>query len=129
MVADYDTGSRYRVHSRGGVQMARRIDGIDYRRMVSMPIRDELQDGKIVFCVDVYGVEPSDLCLIPGGSRPMHRAVERMGLDPMRYRAHIWDVPINGINRRRKTDPGGTGYETMGGDPPRPGDAGTSEGT
>lgn len=77
---------------------------IDYRRMVSMPIRDMERDGRIVFVVDIYGVEPKDLCLIPGGSRPMMRAVERMGLDPNRYQASIWDVPVDGSpNRWRAT--------------------------
>lgn len=68
---------------------------IDYKRMVSMPIHDMEQDGKIVFFVDVYGVVPGDLCIIPGGSRPMARAVERMGLDPNRYQASVWDVPVS----------------------------------
>ena len=67
---------------------------VDYRLMVSMPIRDMRNDGQIMFWVDVYGVEPRDLCLIPGGSRPMRKAVERIGLDEMRYRAEIWDVPV-----------------------------------
>jgi hypothetical protein len=61
--------------------------------MVSMPIRDMDREGEIVFVVDVYGVDPRDLALIPGGSRPMHKAIERMGLDPVRYKASIWDIP------------------------------------
>lgn len=76
---------------------------INYRRMVSMPIRDMERDGRIVFVVDVYGVEPKDLCLIPGGPRPMMRAVERMGLDPNRYQASIWDVPDGSSNGWRAT--------------------------
>lgn len=95
------------------------MSNVDYRRMVSMPIRDMNRDGKIVFVVDVYGVTPKDLCEIPGGSRPMMRAVERMGLDPNRYQAWIWDVPVDGsVNRPRKTTPRSSGYEAMGDDPP-----------
>jgi hypothetical protein len=70
------------------------IADVDYRRKVSMPIRDMYRDGEIVFVVDIYGVVPRDLCVIPGGSRPMYRAVERLGLDPMRYQALLWDVPV-----------------------------------
>lgn len=71
-------------------------EDIDYRRKVSIPIRDMENDGKIVFIVDVYGVRARDLAVIPGGSRPMMKAVLRMGLDPIRYQAVILDVPIRG---------------------------------
>jgi hypothetical protein len=71
---------------------------IDYTRKVTMPIRD-MYDDSIAFCVDVYGVTPSDLCIVPGGSAPMRKAVDRLGLDPLRYRALIWDVPVKGNNR------------------------------
>lgn len=67
---------------------------IDYRYMTSMPIRDMHRDGRIVFWVDVYGVEARDLCVIPGGGEPMLRAVQRMGLDPNRYQALMWDAPV-----------------------------------
>jgi hypothetical protein len=67
---------------------------VDYRRKVSIPIRDMDRNGEIAFIVDVYGVVPQDLATIPDGSRPMHRAIERLGLDPMRYRAELWDVPV-----------------------------------
>lgn len=75
----------------------RRDGGVDYEKRVTMPIRDMARDGEIAFCVDVYGVDPEDLCLIPGGARPMYRAVTRMGLDPFRYRAEIWDVPVKAM--------------------------------
>lgn len=67
---------------------------IDYRRVVTMPIHDMWNDGRIVFLVDVYGVEPGDLSIIPGGSEPMIKAVERLGLDPMRYQAWLWDIGV-----------------------------------
>lgn len=68
---------------------------VNYRRKVSMPIRDI--DGNIIFVVDVYGVQPSDLAVIPGGSRPMYKAVERIGLDPFQFMAWLWDVPIQDV--------------------------------
>ena len=67
---------------------------VDYRYRTSMPIRDMHRDGKIVFCVDVYGCTGRDLCVIPGGSEPMIKAVRRIGLDPDRYQALIWDVSL-----------------------------------
>lgn len=51
-------------------------------------------DGKIAFLVDVYGVTPSDIATIPGGSDPLIKAIRRMGLDPHRYQAVIWDTPV-----------------------------------
>jgi hypothetical protein len=67
---------------------------VDYRRKVSMPIRDMHRDGRIVFWVDVYGWTAHDVATIPGGSEPFFKAVERMGLDPSRYQAIIWDTPV-----------------------------------
>jgi len=67
---------------------------VDYRKRVSMPIRDTHRDGCVMFWVDVYGVEPLDLCTVPGGGEPMRKAVERLGLDTDRYQAWILDVPI-----------------------------------
>lgn len=67
---------------------------VDYRRKVTIPIRDMWSDMEVVFCVDVYGVTPRDLAQIPGGSAPMMRAVERLGLDPMRYQSTLWDIPL-----------------------------------
>lgn len=67
---------------------------VDYTRMVSMPIRDMFEDGRVAFFVDVYGVNPSDLCVIPGGSEPMRKAIERLGLDTNRYQPILWDVPV-----------------------------------
>jgi hypothetical protein len=69
-----------------------------------MPIRDYWRDGAIVFWVDVYGVDLSDVTGIPiggepppgyVGSRPFRKAVKRMGLDPDRYRATLFDVLID----------------------------------
>lgn len=59
-----------------------------------MPVRDMWADGKIVFCVIVYGVKAKDLCVIPGGAEPMMKAVERIGLDPNRYQTLLWDIPV-----------------------------------
>lgn len=80
-----------------------KISGVDYSRMVSMPIRDLQNDGRIVFCVDVYGVTPSDIATVGGGvgSLPMLRAVERLGLDPHRYVPWIADLPLDDLPRRR----------------------------
>jgi hypothetical protein len=76
------------------IRMANKAMDVDYRNMVSMPIRDMDRDGEIVCVVDVYGVTSRDLAIIPGGSRPMMKAVERLGLDPSRFRAEIWDLLI-----------------------------------
>lgn len=80
--------------TRWNKQKLHRPGTVNYTRMVSIPIRDMYRDGAIVFAVDIYGVEPSDLCTIPGGSEPMRKAIERIGLDPDRYQATIWDVPV-----------------------------------
>lgn len=75
--------------------ISRMLTMIDYRKRVTMPIRDMYAEGTpIVFLVDIYGVEPRDLAVVPGGSAPMMRAVERLGLDPNRYQALLWDIPI-----------------------------------
>lgn len=76
-----------------------------------MPIRDMHRDGAVAFLVDVYGWTGRDVCVIPGGSEPFKKAVERLGLDPERYQAVIWDAnvgpdapatpsPSNGVRRR-----------------------------
>jgi hypothetical protein len=70
------------------------IDYLDYRFKTSMPIRDMHNDGKIVFVVDIYGWTASDVCVVPGGSDPMLKAVRRLGLDPERYQAVIWDANV-----------------------------------
>ncbi len=68
---------------------------VDYTHKVSMPVRDMWAEGApIVFIVDVYGVTPSDIATIPGGSAPMIAAVERLGLDPFRFQSWLWDIPI-----------------------------------
>lgn len=63
----------------------------DFRRMVSIPVRDTQNGGKIAFVVDVYGITAKDLY----GDAPVVKAISRIGLDPMRYRALVWDVPNN----------------------------------
>ncbi len=67
---------------------------IDYRYKTTMPIRDMQQDGEIIFLVDVYGWTGKNVCIIPGGSDPFVKAVERMGLDPLRYQAVLLDVKV-----------------------------------
>lgn len=57
-------------------------------------------DGEIAFVVDIYGLTGEDLCIVPGGSRPMQHAVERIGLDPSRYQAMLWDVQLTPAARR-----------------------------
>jgi hypothetical protein len=71
-----------------------RAASIDYRYRTSMPIRDMHNDGRIVFWVDIYGWTGKDVCIIPGGSDPMMRAVKRLGLDPNRYQAVIFDADV-----------------------------------
>lgn len=67
---------------------------IDFTNKVTMPIRDMWAEGApIVFCVDIYGLTPSDIATIPGGSASMLAAVESIGLDPYRYQAWLWDIP------------------------------------
>lgn len=82
---------------------------IDFRQRASMPIRDMERDGLIVFWVDVYGVTGSDLAIIPGGSRPMLKAVERMGLDPNRYQALIWDTWQSRAHKAKNPDDNAAG--------------------
>jgi hypothetical protein len=66
---------------------------IDYRHRVTVPIRDMHHDlMPVVFLVDVYGVRWQDLTVVPGGSAPMMKAVLRMGLDPGRYPAYLFDL-------------------------------------
>lgn len=70
---------------------------IDFRKRVTMPIRDMEKGGAIYCLVDIYGVTPMDLAVIGSntiGSKPLRKAVERLGLDPKRYRSSIWDVPV-----------------------------------
>lgn len=67
---------------------------INYRQKTTMPIRDMHRYGEVVFLVDVYGWTGRDVCIIPGGSEPMLKAVQRLGLDPDRYQAMIWDAQI-----------------------------------
>jgi len=71
-----------------------RAKQIDYRRKVSMPIRDMQRGGAVAFVVDVYGIEPKDLAIIPGGAEPMLKAVKRIGLDPYRFTTTPWDIPL-----------------------------------
>lgn len=71
-----------------------RAEQVDYRIKTTMPIRDMERDGRIVFLVDVYGWTGADVCVIPGGCDPMIKAVRRLGLDPNRYQAMLWDAQI-----------------------------------
>jgi hypothetical protein len=72
----------------------RRSYNVDYRHSTEMPIRDMYRDGKIVFVVTIYGWTGRDVCIVPGGSAPMRKAVERLGLDPNRYQAILWDAEL-----------------------------------
>lgn len=83
----------------------------DYRTKTTLPIRDMYRDGAIAFLVDVYGWTGRDAAIVPGGSEPFRKAVERIGLDPDRYQAVLWDInvgpdaplvpePIKGARRR-----------------------------
>lgn len=65
---------------------------VDHTQRVTMPIRDMHRDMRVVFCVTVYGWTTSEVCTIPGGSDPFVAAVRRLGLDPDRYQAVLWDV-------------------------------------
>lgn len=67
---------------------------IDYRQRTMMPIRDMHRDGRICFWVIVYGLEGGDICVVPGGSDPMVKAVRRLGLDPNRFQAMLMDVRL-----------------------------------
>jgi hypothetical protein len=67
---------------------------IDYRIKTQMPIRDMQRDGRIYCLVDIYGWNARDVCIVPGGSDPMHHAVRRLGLDPSRYQASVWDADV-----------------------------------
>ena len=71
-----------------------RAKQIDYSRMTTMPIRDMHQDGRIVCLVDIYGWTGRDVCVIPGGSDPVVKAVKRLGLDPDRYQAWVFDAQV-----------------------------------
>jgi hypothetical protein len=72
----------------------RDIPYLDYRHKTSMPIRDMHREGRIFCVVDIYGWTGKDVCVIPGGSDPMMRAVKRLGLDPTRYQAWIFDAQV-----------------------------------
>jgi hypothetical protein len=67
---------------------------VDYTKKTTMPIRDMWRDGRIIFLVDIYGWTGRDVCIVPGGSAPMRKAVERIGLDPERYQATLWDAQV-----------------------------------
>lgn len=69
------------------------MGNVRYDKVTTVPVRDFFsEDAPIVFLVDVYGASWRDLCVVPGGSAPMRRAVERLGLDPERYQASIFDL-------------------------------------
>ncbi len=70
------------------------VGDVDYRKHTTMPVRDMHRDGEIVFVVDIYGWTGKNICQIPGGADPVLAAVKRLGLDPDRYQATIWDVQL-----------------------------------
>lgn len=75
---------------------------VDYSKKVSMPVRDLKRDGAVAFMVDVYGVTPEELCIVGEGypmGRPMRKAITRIGLDPDRFFATIFDVPVGRARR------------------------------
>jgi hypothetical protein len=62
--------------------------GVDYRRRVSMTVKDTWQHGRTVFVIDIYGLSLRDtLTIFPEDSAPYLKAIARMGLDPTRYHA------------------------------------------
>lgn len=65
---------------------------INYRNSITLPIHDMQDKGKIVFDVIVYGYTKRQAFVIPGGSAPFIAAVKRLGLDPKRYQAWMWDL-------------------------------------
>jgi CTP:molybdopterin cytidylyltransferase MocA len=73
-----------------------RVSGIRYNLRTTVPVRDFGQEGApVAFLVDIYGVRASAVSTVGGdvGARPLVKAVRRLGLDPERYRATLWDVP------------------------------------
>lgn len=67
---------------------------VDYRYRAVVPVYDAAT-GRVAFCVDVYGVTRRDLMLIGEGaimSRPIHKAIARMGFDPNRYKPSLFDI-------------------------------------
>lgn len=87
----------------------RRKCDVDYDAVVTIPFHDD--SGKCAFRVDVYGMTSRDL-ILPGGLRPVERIIERLGLDPQRIRANIWearDVPAYGDLDERGEDDGNAG--------------------
>lgn len=67
-------------------------EAADFRRSVTVPVRDMQRGGRIVFSVDVYGIESGDTFVVPGGGAPFRKAIERLGLDSNRYQASMWEV-------------------------------------
>lgn len=66
---------------------------VDFSQRTTLPIRDMWSDCMPVVClVDAYGWDEHDTASIPGGSTPFMSAVQRLGLDPMRYQVVLWDM-------------------------------------
>ena len=87
----------------------RRKRDVDYDSVVTAPICDR-DSGKVICRVDIYGVTIHDL-IQPGGSRPILEAIERLGLDPYRFYARLWDarqVPPYGDLDEREGEENGT---------------------
>jgi hypothetical protein len=74
---------------------------VDYTRQVVLPIRDMYDKGEIYCQVIVYGWTTKEALIIPGGSDPFLHAVKRLGLDPVRYQAVIWDINLTPRDKLR----------------------------
>lgn len=68
------------------------VQPINYKQRVTMPVRDMERDGKIIFAITIYGLTRGDISVTPGGGEPFRIALERMGLDTLRYQVSIWDT-------------------------------------
>ncbi len=66
---------------------------VDYRRKLTYLIRDMAQEATPAFLVDAYGLSDEDFGVT---GAPARQAVERIGLDPNRFMAVLWDGPYTG---------------------------------
>lgn len=63
---------------------------IDWSRRCAVLVRDP--DLRPAFRVDLYGHSYEDALIVPGGADPVVETVRRVGLDPRRWRASMFDV-------------------------------------